>query len=94
MKDFLQISSNQITVFNPEEKCFILKSEIVISACEPEYQLARGEENKLVIAKIPKAETFRFIADTKELMSIRDRINEELKFQEELAKNHSLDPKY
>jgi hypothetical protein len=94
MKDFLQIGSNQITVFNPEEKCFILKSEIVISACESEYQLARSDENKVVIAKIPKAETFRFIADTKELISIRDRINEELKLQKKLAKEHSLEPKY
>lgn len=94
MKDFLQISSNQITVFNPNEKGFIIKSEIVISACEPEYQLARDENNNTVIAKIPKAETFRFMADAKELISIRDRINEELKLQKKLAKDHSLDPKY
>ena len=94
MKYFLQISSNQITTFNPIDNCFILKSEIVISACEPEYQLVRGEDNKAVIAKIPTAQTFRFVADTKELISIRNRINEELKLQKKLAKEHSLDPKY
>jgi hypothetical protein len=94
MKDFLQISSNQLTVYNPIDKCFVLKSEIVISAIEPEYQLARDENKNTVIAKIPKSETFRFIADTKELISIRDRINEELEMQENLAKEHSLDPKY
>jgi len=94
MKDFLQIGSNQLTVFNSEEKCFTLKSEIVISAIEADYQLVRVDENKTGIAKIPKAETFRFIADTKQLISIRDRINEELKQQKKLAKEHSLDPKY
>ena len=94
MKEFLQISSNQITVFNPIEKGFILKSEIIISSIESSYDLRKTEKGETIIAKIPEAQTFRFFADAKDLRSIIDRINQELKIQLKIAKEHSLDPKY
>lgn len=94
MKEFLQISSNQITVFDPNEKVFILKSEIVISSFEMQYSLVRGEDNNAAIAKSPVGETFRFVADTKELISIIKRLSDEVKNHKKLAKEHSLDPKY
>ena len=77
-------------VYNPIEKGFVLKSEIVISICEPEYQVVRGEDKKAVIAKIPTAQTFRFLANTNELIDIRDRINDEIEFQNKLAKEQGL----
>lgn len=77
-------------VYNPIEKGFVLKSEIVISICEPKYQVVRGEDKKAVIAKIPTAQTFRFLANTNELMNILDRINDEIEFQSKLAKEQGL----
>jgi hypothetical protein len=94
MKDFLQICSNQITTFNPIEKHFTLKSEIIISAFQSEYHLAKQEEGQVGIAKVPTVETFRFLADANELRAIRDRINEELKLQKKMAKEHSIEHKY
>ena len=91
MKQFLSVSSNQITAYIPEKEYFQLMSEIIFSSVEMSYSLVKDEKGENKVAKYPETESFRFYATAEALTLIRDRINEELKLQKKLAKKHSVE---
>lgn len=91
MKDFACISSNQITVHDPENKHFRLMSEIIITAIEPKYVVVHNNEGKAELAKFPEVETFRFFASAEHLTLLRDRINQELAMHKKIAKDHIVE---
>jgi len=88
MKQFLSISSNQITQFIPEKDYFELMSEIIFSYVETKYSLIKNEEGKNQIVQYPETETFRFYASAEALTLIRDRMNEEIEHLKMLSKKH------
>lgn len=88
MKQFVQLSSNQISTYIPDKEHFQLMSEMVFSSVETNYAFMRDEKGEPSVAKFPETETFRFFATSEALTLIRDRINEELKLLEKLAKVH------
>ncbi len=91
MKQFLSVSSNQITAYIPEKEYFQLMSEMIFSSVEMSYSLVKDEKGENQVAKYPETESFRFYATAEALTLIRDRINEELKLQKKLAKKHSVE---
>ena len=94
MKQFLSVSSNQITAYIPEKKYFQLMSKMIFSSIQMNYSLVKDEKGENQVVKYPETETFRFYATAEALTLIRERIDEELEMHAKLAKDHSLDPKY
>ena len=85
MKNFLTMGTNQTCQFYPQSEEFHLVSEIVITVVEPDYSVGlTTDPTKFGVEKYPKSETFRFFADPKNLITIRDRINEELELLKKL----------
>ena len=78
MKEFLAISSNQITKPDTKRRIILVQSEIIISTAEPEYGIMNDENGKADLFKTAKTETVRFFASTEQLMLLSDSIKKEI----------------